>query len=83
MPPSTSTAAPVSTPSQPVSDLSLSPEELKICEKWITPYSALETAEDRLKMLRGAILPRLTLVNTGMAEESWKARKSVSMIYPS
>ena len=64
---------------QPVTDLRLSSEELKICEKLITPYSALSTMVDRLKMLRGAILPQLSKVNVGMAEEAWKAWKSVSI----
>ena len=75
-----STTSPALTPAQPVTDLRLSPEELKICEKWITPYSALLAMEDRLKILREAILPRLFLVNVGMAEEAWKACKSVSSI---
>ena len=83
MPPSVSTAPPA--PTTPpgtdpqASPLRLSPEELKICKKWIVPYSILETTEDRLKMLRGAILPRLAKVNTGMPEEVWKPRKSVSI----
>lgn len=86
MPPPASTVPPPTVP-QPATDpqvslLRLSPEELKICEKWITPYSALETTEDRLKMLRGAILPRLAKVNTGMPEEVWKPRKSVSVVHP-
>lgn len=81
MSPSTSTAAPVSTSPQPVADLRLSPEELTICEEWITPYSVLETTEDRLKMLREAILPRLLKLNTGMPQDRWKVRKSVSTPY--
>ena len=68
------------TPAQPVTDLRLSLEEHKICERWITPYSALLATEDRLKMLREAILPWLSLVNVSMAEEAWKAHKSVSSI---
>lgn len=87
MPPPASTVPPAPTTPQPANDqeaspLRLSPEELKVCEKWITPYSALETREDRLKMLREAILPRLAKVNTGMPEEVWKARKSVSTLHP-
>ena len=81
MTPPTSTDPPVPTPPQPVAELRLSLEELNICMKWITPYSALETAEDRLKMLRGKILPCLSLLNTGIPEEAWKAHKSVSVLY--
>ena len=92
MPPPASTTPPGTTPPAPTahqpatdpqgSPLRLSQEELKVCEKWIIPYSALETTDDRLKMLRGDILPRLAKVNTGMPEEIWKPRKSVSILYP-
>ena len=74
-----STTSPGLLSPQPVTNLRLSSEELKICEKWITPYSTLSTIMDRLKMLREAILPRLSKVNVSMAEEAWKARKSVSI----
>ena len=43
--------------------------------------SALETAADRLKMLRGKILPHLSLLNTGILEEAWKAHKLVSVLH--
>ena len=79
-PPATTTPQPVTDPQR--SSLKLSQEELKVCEKWIIPYSALETSEDKLKMLRGSILPRLAKVNTGMAEEVWEPRKSVSIHHP-
>jgi len=55
MPPTTTTPQPVTDPQR--SSLKLTEEELKICEKWIIPYSTLETSEDKLKMLRGSILP--------------------------
>jgi hypothetical protein len=80
MPPVTPTPQPVTDLQR--SSLKLSQEELKVCEKWIIPYSSLETSEDRLKMLRGSILPRLAKVNVGMAEEVWKPRKSVSILHP-
>lgn len=79
-PPATTAPQPVTDPQR--SSLKLSQEELKVCEKWIIPYSALETSEDKLKMLRGSILPRLAKVNMGMAEEIWKPRKSVSILHP-
>jgi len=92
MPPPASTTPPATTPSAPTapqpatdsqeSSLRLSQQELKVCEKWIVPYSASETTDDRLKMLRKDILPRLAKVNEGMPEEVWKPRKSVSTLYP-
>ena len=81
MTPPISTAPLVPTPSQPVAELRLSPEELNICEKWIMPYSVLETVEDRLKIWRGKILPCLFLLNTGIPEEAWKTCKLVSVLH--
>ena len=80
-PPPPVSTAPLATDPQE-SPLRLSPDELKICKKWITAYSTLEMTEDRLKMLRGAILPQLAQVNTDMPEDVWKAHKLVSTLYP-
>jgi hypothetical protein len=78
---------PTSTTPQPATDqqessLKLTQEELKVCEKWVTPYTKLETSADRLKMLRERILPQLYLFNRELPNDAWKARKKVSIQPP-